>query len=364
MTSVPATVAQHYPIVVGVDTHAKNHVYAAVASTTGEVLDVRTYPTTRGGLSKAITWIQTLAPHHQVLTSIEGALSWGATLTRALTRAGLTVTEAPTPRRGRADAKDDHHDAIRAARNVLAQDITRLASPKMGTIHEDTRVLLSARRTLTQDKNRTILALTALIRDYDLIPKVRSKITTTQITTIASWRPTPTQTHYHARKEAHRLAQRLTQIHTELEDNKAELDALTTHMVPELTDLCGLGPVIAAKCLEAYSHHGRVRNDAAFARLAGTCPIPASSGNTTRHRLNRSGDRELNQHIHHAIVTRLRWDPNTITYMNRRLQEGKTKREIMRCLKRHLTRTIYKTLKHIDLDTRATTWTPTPHTAA
>ena len=106
----------------------------------------------------------------------------------------------------------------------------------------------------------------------------------------------------------------------------------------------GIGAVTAAVVLCVWSHPGRVRSEAALAQIAGTCPIPASSGNTVRHRLNRGGDRRPNWALSTIVLTRMRADPDTRAYVERRTAEGKTTREIRRCLKRYTTRQIYRTL--------------------
>jgi transposase len=112
-----------------------------------------------------------------------------------------------------------------------------------------------------------------------------------------------------------------------------------------LLEKTGIGPVTAAVVYTARSHAGRVRSEAAFAALAGVNPIPASSGNTTRHRLNRGGDRRLNRALHMAVITRMTHDPDTRTYVERRRAEGRTTKEIRRCLKRYLARQLYRTLE-------------------
>jgi len=132
----------------------------------------------------------------------------------------------------------------------------------------------------------------------------------------------------------------------EADELETELGRILTDQVPHLLAEPGIGPISAAAIYLAWSHHGRIRNDAAFAALAGVSPIPASSGQTTRHRLNRGGDRQLNRALHTITLSRLSCHPETKTYATRRLTEGKTSREIRRCLKRHLARRIYKLLEH------------------
>ena len=130
-------------------------------------------------------------------------------------------------------------------------------------------------------------------------------------------------------------------------------------LAPGLTQRPGIGPVTAAQTIVAFSHPGRCRNDAAFASLAGTCPIPASSGRTVRHRLNRGGDRALNRAIHTIATVRMRDCPATQAYIARRTAEGKTIREIKRCLKRYITRELYRSLT-----ARSTTWQKSGMTAS
>lgn len=127
-------------------------------------------------------------------------------------------------------------------------------------------------------------------------------------------------------------------------DNRATITELVTAEVPELLELRGVGAITAAIVLTVWSHPGRIRNGAAFAQIAGTAPIPASSGNTIRHRLNRGGDRQLNGALNTIVLTRMRTDPGTRTYIERRLADGKTTKEIRRCLKRYVARQIFRTL--------------------
>ena len=121
-----------------------------------------------------------------------------------------------------------------------------------------------------------------------------------------------------------------------------------------LLDKTGVGPVTAAVAFTTWSHHGRIRSEAAFASLAGVSPIPASSGNTIRHRLNRGGDRRLNRALHMATVVRMTHDPDTRTYVERRTAEGRTRKEIRRCLKRYLARQIYRALNAATMPADAT----------
>lgn len=126
--------------------------------------------------------------------------------------------------------------------------------------------------------------------------------------------------------------------------NHSELETLVRQVQPSLLQVYGIGPVLAAIILTAWSHTGRVRSEAAFAALAGTCPVPASSGGTTRFRLNRGGDRQLNKAIYTIALIRMNRDPATKDYVAKRTSQGRTKKEIIRSLKRYITRQIYRQL--------------------
>jgi transposase len=129
-----------------------------------------------------------------------------------------------------------------------------------------------------------------------------------------------------------------------LDANRKQLLAIVDEMVPGLTSRYGAGPVSAAQAVVSFSHPGRCRNEAAFAALGATSPIPASSGRTVRHRLNRGGDRALNRAIHTTALTRMRGCPRTRAYVERRTAEGKSSREIRRCLKRYIARELHRQL--------------------
>ena len=192
----------------------------------------------------------------------------------------------------------------------------------------------------TADRN----ALTALLRIIDLGLDVRTALTNAQIDTIAAWRDRTGDDVAVARSEARRLATAIRHRTVELDANQAALSTHVDELAPGIRDLSGIGPFTAAIILTAYSHRGRVRSEAAFAAMAGVSPIPASSGNTSRHRLNRHGDRQLNRAIHIIARSRIMTDTTTKAYIERRTNEGKTRREIHRRLKRFLTRSIYRSL--------------------
>jgi transposase len=142
------------------------------------------------------------------------------------------------------------------------------------------------------------------------------------------------------------LARRVKALTVEERELAGEIETLTRKLAPQLLDQPGVGPLAAAQVLICWSHHGRISSEAAFARLAGCAPIPASSGRTIRHRLDRSGDRKLNRALHMILITRRRSHPATIAYIERRAQEGKSRREATRRLKRYLAHNLYRLLEH------------------
>jgi transposase len=351
-------VANTVRYVVGVDTHAKTHTYAVVTCPGGELIDQRVFPTHAAGRQRALTWIteRTEGLNHgdldSVLVAVEGTGSYGATIATDLAVTGLRVVEAPTPTRSKGRAKTDALDAAAAARSTMTSELTGLRDRRgtpgvAGEVRDALAVLTTAREQLNTTRLAAINALTALVRTHDLGIDARRALTTTQITQITRWRartePLGAAT---ARTEAIRLATHIVALDSDLRINRTRIADLVTTHAPHLTTRLGVGPVTAASVLIAWSHPGRVRSEAAFAMIAGTAPLEASSGNTTRHRLNRGGDRRLNKAVHTITLTRTGHDPATKAYIQRRRAEGKTDREIRRCLKRYITRQLYRDLNN------------------
>jgi transposase len=159
------------------------------------------------------------------------------------------------------------------------------------------------------------------------------------------WRPTGDASITGTAEAMRGLARRIRDLRAEAEAHQGRIEELVKAWRPDLLELVGVGPIVAATALVVRSHHGRVHSDGAFAMLAGAAPLPASSVMTTRHRLNRRGDRHLNSALHIVAIQRQRHDPATKAYFERRRAEGKTDREIRRCLKRYIARELYRTLE-------------------
>ncbi|MGC5076517.1 IS110 family transposase [Agrococcus sp. DT81.2] len=340
-------VADRFAHVMGVDTHARTHTFSIVDAATGGVLETAAFPVTAAGMDRALAWASRRAPGYAA--AVEGTASYGATLTTRLQAAGVTVFEARPPRRAAraGHGKSDQIDAVAAARSVLAEPTELLAQPRSGERRQALQLLLTARRLIERQRTQDRNALTALLRGVELGVDARRALTAAQLRQIATWRPRGGDSIAQsvARTEAIRLAREVQQRGDLLADNQSQLRQHVTALAPGLLAEQGIGPITGAVFIAAYSHHGRIRSEAAFASLAGAAPIPASSGNTDRHRLNRHGDRRLNAALDTVVRSRLAHDPDTRAYRDRRIAEGKTKRDVRRLLRRYLARHIYRTLK-------------------
>ena len=344
------TVAHARPFVIGVDTHAKTHTYAVVETASRQMLGCQRFPTTPKGIIRAMSWVGRLTGGDvSALWAVEGVATYGAKLARAAAGGGYEVVEAPrmSPKARHGIGKSDPLDASAIAAAVLPLEEDRLRRPRAnhGT-RQALRVLVTARDQMAQEKTMNINALTALLRVNDLGIDARRPLTAAQIGQASRWHnraePLAIAT---ARDEAVRLARRILDLQDALTANYSRLtELITASPAAPLLQETGIGAYTAAVVLTAWSHPGRVRSDAAFAALAGVNPIPASSGNTTRDRLNRGGDRRLNRALHFIAITRMSRHPDTKAYLEKRLAEGRTRREIRRCIKRYLARHLYRTL--------------------
>jgi transposase len=282
--------------------------------------------------------------------SVEGTRGYGIGLARALAAAGLLVVECEQPSRKqrRGKGKSDPIDAHLAVLAALRLDTGRLPVPRADGDREALRILLVARQEITQACTAQAGRLRALLLagDHTDHRAARTTLSGRALAALAG-RDLPA----HASREQavrqaeiRRLADALGQARRQLKDNRSQLLAIVDDIAPGLTSRYGVGPVSAAQAIVSFSHPGRCRSEAAYAALGGTSPLPASSGQTIRHRLNRGGDRALNRAIHAIALVRMRSCPRTRAYVARRTAEGKTTREIRRCLKRYIARELYRQL--------------------
>jgi transposase len=333
--------------VIGVDTH-RDTLTAAAVTNLGGVLAQTTTSADAAGYRQLLGFAKLHVPGRR-LWAVEGAGSFGAGLAAFLGGCGERVVEVGRPKRPtrRTPAKSDALDAIRAGREALAQE--RLASPRRRGDRQALRVLLACRRGAITARVAATGQLKALIvgAPEELRAQLRGRPTVQQVRACAALRARPARSLEH-RATVHALratAQRIRALDAEAAGLKAEIATLVAAAVPWLLEVRGVGPISAAQLLVSWSHPGRFRSEAAFAALAGTNPIPASSGQVTRHRLNRGGDRQLNCALHTVVLVRLRDDPQTKTYAARRTAEGKSLRDVKRCLKRTIARQLFRLLE-------------------
>lgn len=342
-----ATMVEH---IIGIDPD-RDQITASVVdtATTGEQASA-VFETTQAGYARLLEW----ADQHTQTTgrawSVEGAGGYGAGVTSYLVARDELVTEFDHPAHPATPdgAKTDTLDARRAARQMLGRP--RPAVPRARGDREALRVLQTTRRGTQQARVAAICELKALLvtAPVELRDQLRSLNTTALITKCLRFRPgPPPRNELTATKQAMKsVARRIRFLTTEEKQLKASITELIEKVAPQLLAQFGIGPITAAQVYISWSHKGRYRNEAAFARLAGVAPLEASSGQHTRHRLNRRGDRQLNQALHTITITRTRECPKTRAYINKRTSQGKTTREARRCLKRYIARHLYRLLEN------------------
>ena len=331
--------------VIGGDTHRDWHDLAITRATTGEIVcQLRIDATLRGYLTAA-EWARDHAAGRR-LWAIEGTGSYGAGLTRFLAGQGEQVVEAPRPARAdRRRPKTDQLDAIRAARSVLAGG--RQATPRAAGKREALRLLVSTRQGAVNSHTMAINELRAAITVCpDPLRNELRHLPRGELVKRCARIRHRTDIEPGTILALNTLAKRIQQLQTEHDQLKTVIHQHVETLAPQLLQQHGIGPITAAHVYIAWSHKGRIRSEAAFANLAGTAPIPASSGNTTRHRINHAGDRKLNSALHMIITTRARTDDATKAYITRRTQQGLSTKDAKRCLKRYLARSLYRLLEN------------------
>ena len=344
-------------VVVGVDTHKDTHV-ARAKDALGRRVGEQLVPTTPAGYRQLLAWARGFGEVEAF--GVEGTGSYGAGLARYLRSEGEVVIEVIRPNRQarRRNGKSDPADADAAASAVLSGDAAGLPKGADGRV-EMLRALRVARSTAVKARTQAVNALKALVvtAPSDLREQLRASSTVRLVYACARLRPGELVDATAATKVALRsLATRSEALEAELERLNAVLARLVGDAAPELVARFGVGPDSAGALLVAAGDNpGRLRSEAAFAMLCGASPIEASSGKIVRHRLNRGGDRQANAALYHVVMSRLRWDKATQDYMARRTAEGRTKREVIRCLKRYVAREIYLALKGMSSDRVTTT---------
>jgi transposase len=337
-------------VTIGVDTHKHIHV-AAARDAQGRRLATTQVAATRAGYTSLLAWAQGLG--EPVAWGVEGTGSYGAGLARFLAGHGQQVWEVNRPDRAarRRRGKSDPVDADAAARAVQAGEATGTPKAQDGMV-EMVRVVRVARQSAVKARTQAINALKGLVvtAPTELREQLEGLSTARLIGQVAALDPdTPTNPNAAVILALGGLARRYQHLDAEISILTATLDQLTITVAPRLRNLLGVGPDSAAALLIAAGDNpGRLRSEAAFAALCGSSPVQASSGKTRRHRLNRGGDRQANAALHRIVIVRLRWHQPTRDYAARRTTQGKTRKEIIRCLKRYLAREIFAVLHQTD----------------
>jgi transposase len=341
--------ADELDYVVGVDTHRDRHAVAIVDAHTGAVIAQTTTAASARGYADAVRFADRHASGAR-LWAIEGTGHYGAGLVRHLQRQGQQVQEVDHTSRGerRLHGKDDQLDAVRAARSALAHD--HRARPRAGEHQEALRLLLLARRTAVETRKVALVQLRSVIvtAPDELRDQLRRLPLGELLKRCSRFRRSSSRTPAQLASVLvlRSLARRIEAATGEAETLEREILNHVRALVPELLDEPGVGPIVAAQLIVTWSHQDRVDSEACFARLAGVAPLPASSGLTTRHRLSRGGDRQLNRALHTVILHRRQHDPATRDYIARRVAEGKSSRDATRLLKRYLARHLYRVMQN------------------
>jgi transposase len=339
--------ADELDYVLGLDTHRDEHVMAVVTSPAGGVVAGAATATNGRGYRELLQVAERHAPGRRAW-AIEGTGSYGAGLARFLSKHGEAVLEVSRTLRAerRLAGKNDSLDAVRIGRAALASET--LALPRAGERREALRLLLIARRSAVDVRREAMTQLRAVIvtAPEPLREQLRRLSLGKLLDRCSRLRRTTARADELATRLVLRsLARRVQAATVEAAELEREILTHVRALAPALLDEPGIGPIVAAQLIIAWSHPGRLRSEACFARLAGVAPIPASSGQTTRHRLSRGGDRQLNRALHTIILHRRQHDPATRDYIARRVSEGKSTRDATRLLKRYLARHLYRLLE-------------------
>jgi transposase len=337
-------------IVAGVDTHADTH-YGAVLDQRGRLLDTAQFPATGAGHRQMLTWIRGLG--HLSRVGVEGTGSYGAGLTRYLNAEGVEVIEVnrtnPGTRRRR--GKSDPIDAEAAARAVLSGEATATPKDRTGIV-EAIRVLRVTRTGAVKTRTAALNQLKDLITTApeELRTQLRGQPLSQAAKTCTRLRPDTTRLNdpVQATKTAlQTIGTRVGALTDEITTADKRLKALLIQAAPRTMGMLGVSTEHAGQLLvTAGQNPTRLHSEASFAALCGACPIPASSGKTNRHRLNRGGDRAANRTLHMIAVVRMRWYPTTRAYVERRTAQGMSKKDIIRCLKRYIARAAHTAIQH------------------
>jgi transposase len=340
--------ARKRQVIGGVDTHGKTR-HAAVVDQTGRVLGDHEFPATAAGYRALLAWLCSFG--RVVKVGIEGTGTFGAGLARYLASEQIALVEVDRPDRKtrRAKGKSDPIDAMSAARAALSGHAAGAPKTRNGPV-EAIRVVRVARRGAVKARTAALNQLHGLLvsapqtlrEELSACPKAKLVAYCAALSVDDEQLTDPVT----ATKAALRsIAERVQHLDAEITQADKQLRPIVAKTAPRLSALLGVGPEVAGQLLAtAGDNPDRLRSEAALAHLCGVAPIPASSGRTDRHRLNRGGDRAANNALHTIVLCRMRYDPRTRTYVQRRTKQGLSGKDIMRCLKRYVVREVHTAL--------------------
>jgi transposase len=347
-------------IVVGVDPHKQSHTAAAVQEVTGELVGERTVKARRAGFEHLLGWARSLAPER--LWALEDCRHVSVSLERFLLASGERVVRVPPKlmagarRSARERGKSDAIDALAVARACLREPALPVA--RLDGREREIRLLLDHREDLVAERTRIQQRLRWHL--HELVPELElpagaldRRVWLDRVARRLARRDQTVQV-----RICRELVRAIAQLVRRERELERELAVLVAAQAPTLLELPGCGVLTAAKLVGETAGVDRFANDARLAMHAGAAPLPASSGKRQRHRLNRSGNRQLNCALHRIAVTQGRCYPAARAYLARKEAEGKSRKEALRCLKRHLARTIYRTLNQPPEEKMIPTTTP------
>src|ERR671916_132901 len=336
-------------IVLGADNHKRSHTIAAVSAATGELLGEQTVQVAAKGFAALVVWARELGSER--VWALEDCRHVSGSFERFLIERGERVVRVTTKlmadsrRRARGRGKSDSIDAIAVARAALREGLDALPAAQLEGPELDLRLLVDHRERLV--RQRVALNNTLQWHLHDIWPELRLPGSSLFR---GNWGPRVARRLARAEQTMRvRIARdelrRIRELSAAIKALAAEIAQLVTTIAPQLLSERGFGPLTAAKLVGEIAGAQLFAPAAKLARAAGVAPIPASSGNTQRHRLDQGGNRQINAALHRVIVTRARCHPETRDYIARRRREGKTTREAIRCLKRYLTRHVWRLLQ-------------------
>jgi transposase len=340
---------ENYKVIAGIDTHADTH-HVALVTDYGKRLGDRKFLAVGSGYQEIAAYLTSFGPVTAV--GVEGTGSYGAELARVLAGQGFTVREVNRPNRAerRLRGKSDPLDAYQAAESVLAERGTSTPKTRDGYV-EALRVLRTARTSAMKARTALLNQISGVLTSAaeEVRVRYRGMTSVARAKALAMSRPSgdPADPVVATLLTLKRMGTRYRFLSEEIAETDAELAVIVSTHAPELLEVNGVGTVVASQLLVTLGDNPeRMESEAAFAALAGVAPVPASSGKTNRHRLSRGGDRQANASLYRIVLVRMANDPRTREYVTKRTEDGLSKKEIIRCLKRYVAREIFRVMKN------------------